>query len=663
MDIQKSGVKKIAFPSHKVACLKDRIIASMIDISFLSLLFLLLLSPFKKKLLIFQITDQPYHFFILFTLTALILVFSGLLYRVIFTITKGGTPGKLLVGLQVVNIWSGNPLTVFNVIVREFFWLLDTALLVPHLGLFAHHQRRPLHDRIADSIVISTKGRFANAPSSIEYLLSRTALFVFSCCVCFGLIFYSYSYMIQSIQEKNLLEFLGSHKGYCEAVSDAEATWPYSDPIVSRLEIALTLHSAYLIDNQCLDLEIQNAFYNNEDLDLAYLANAFITLNQSSLSDEYLKKTCQIAPDTQACSLSQIITLWTEKDWKTASQIFHSLDHKKTSPFMKVWAIKHFERVKEFDAEVKMIEQLWHIKPLKEYLMSHRVAALWGLRKKGEARIAFQSALQILPVEDSLKLSSWYCLQQLKENCTDQIISDCGDFANTIRDDSSFLESSLFSLAYIKINVCSRGDELDYIALEDEMVEMPALQFVRGLRLLKDQKIKEAKVAFKNLIQEEGHYKNNIGIFQKHSLYFEEAKETLAAITNNPSDIKNLAENWFKTDILTWNSRTLGLMLFNKAFAINDLTLATHIGSRLFEVDPYNQKLKQDLIVASYKIGQEEKAWKFLNASSVQNHTYHYSNSLSQSYLKNPTRDIASLSLQEEFQNISNDLISKFGAK
>ena len=190
MDIQKSDVKQMAFPAHKVACLKDRFIAAIIDISFLSLLFLLLLSPFKKKILIFQLTDQPYRFFTLLVLTVFILVFSGLLYRIIFTIIKGGTPGKLLLGLQVVNIWSGKPLTVFKTILREFFWLLDTAFLcVPHLGVFAHHQRRPLHDRIADSIVVSTQGRFASAPSPIASILSKATLFIFHAVSVLGLFF------------------------------------------------------------------------------------------------------------------------------------------------------------------------------------------------------------------------------------------------------------------------------------------------------------------------------------------------------------------------------------------------------------------------------------------------------------------------------------------
>ena len=450
-------------------------------------------------------------------------------------------------------------------------------------------------------------------------------------------------------------------------MTDTESIWPHDEETghsISRLEIALTLHSAHLIDNQCLDREVQHAFYNNENLDLAYLANAFITSNdRPSLSDEYLKKVCEVSPDSSACQLSQIVTLWSQKKWEEASQKFRALDYQKTKPFMKVWAIKHFERVKEFEAEEEVIQQLWHIKPLKEYLMSHRVAALWGLRRKKEALIAFQSAIQVLPTQDVLKLSSWYCLQQLKESCTDEIISNCQDFASTVKSDPLLLENNLYSLAYIKINVCSQRDNLDYIAFENEMVAMPALQLVRGMRLLKERKIKEAKIVLKNLIQEQKNITEE-NYIQQNLLYFEEAKELLVSITDNRSDIEDIAEEWLKADGSTWNARTLGLMLFNKSFAMNDLILATRIGNQLFEIDPHNQKLKQDLIIASYKTGQEKEAWTVLKTISDQNNNDHQSDHPYQNYpiyLTYPKRDIATSSPYKEFQDIQKILTSKFG--
>ena len=654
--------KEIAFPAHRVACLKDRIIASMLDLSFLSLLFLLLLAPIKRQMLIFQLTDQDQFFFMIFVLAFAILTLAGLLYRVLSTIIlKGSTPGKFLLNLKVVDIWSNQPLSIVKTIVREFFWILNTTLFcVPHLGIFAHEQRRPLHDRIADSIVISTKGRFANRPTYLEHIFCTGVIFAFSCCVCFGFVFYYYKAGLQNINKKNLLELLSSHKEVCENVSEAEAQWSYLDEVedLSRLEIALTLHGGYLIDDECLDKEVQNAFKNNENLDLAYLGNAFITSNNSKLSDEYLKKTCQIAPDSQACLLSQIVLLWTEKQWDEASQKFHSIDSLQASPFIKVWAIKHFERVKAFQDEIETIEQLWHIKPLKNYLMSHRVAALWGLRKKSHARIAFQSALHILPQEDILSLSGWYCLQNFKDSCQSEILSDCRNFTNAIHTDPSLLENSIFSLAYIKIKTCSQKDNVDYVALADEMVEMPALQLLRSMKLIQEGSLDQAAEVLKELINEEN--LNN----QKPSPYLEEGRELLALITKNHSEIQMLSEDWLAMNRLTWGERRLGLMLFHKSFAMNDLTLATRIGSQLHSLDPYNQKLQQKLIVASYKIGQEKRAWEFLQKLNAQNKTFQafqdQQEDAWETYLK-PQRNIATVSsLQEEFQNISKSLTSQF---
>ena len=229
-----------------------------------------------------------------------------------------------------------------------------------------------------------------------------------------------------------------------------------------------------------------------------------------------------------------------------------------------------------------------------------------------------------------------------------------------MKDDPLLLENNLYSLAYIKINICSQGDKLDYIGLEDEMIEMPALQLVRSMRLLKERKVKESKDMLKSLIQEQKDASEE-NYIQHNSPYFEEAKELLASITDNPSDLKDLAEDWFKADASTWNSRTLGLMLFNKSFAMNHLILATRIGNQLFEMDPYNQNLKQNLIIASYRIGQEKEAWDILRTINDQNN---HQQQKFQSYpvdLIYPTRGIATVSPQEEFQDVQKILISKFG--
>ena len=657
-------MNNLSLSTHKTACIKDRYIAFTIDFIFLATLLGLFLSPIRKYILIFEFTQQNQSLLITIFLAILASIFLIFLYRTIFTIIKGGTPGKLITGLKVVSVASGQPLSAFNIIVREFFWILSAFLLyIPHLAIFSHHQRRPVYDRIAESIVISTRGRFASAPPLLASAFGQLVVLVFTGSIIFLLTFYPYKFIKKSEEEAQMSKLLKSDETYCDKVTDTESAWLYDEEPISRLEIALTLHSAHLIDDQCLDLEAQHAFYKKENLDMAYLANAFITSNDHpKLSDKYLKKACEVSSEGQACQLGQIVNLWSQKKWEEASQKFRSLDYQKTKYFMKVWAIKHFERVKEFEAEEEIIQQLWHIKPLKEYLMSHRVASLWGLRRKKEARVAFQSAIQVLPVQDILKLSSWYCLQQLKESCTDEIISNCQNFASTVKNDPLLLENNLYALAYIRINICSQGDKLDYIALENEITEMPALQLVHAMRLLKEKKVEESKAIFKSLIEEQ---KDNIseGTYVQNNLpYFEEAKELLASVTNDPSDIKDLAEDWFKTDTSTWNARTLGLMLFNKSFAMNDLILATRIGNQLFEMDPYNQQLKQNLIIASYRMGQEKEAWdilKTLNDQTDDQQTAYYQNH--PIYLTHPTRDIATAPIQEEFQDIQKILVSKFG--
>ena len=107
--------------AHKAACIKDRYIASTIDFILLLAIFGLFLPPIRKYILMFKLTEQDGPLLVTLFLVTLMSISLVFLYRVTFTITKGGTPGKLMTGLKVVNIWSGQPLTVFHIIVREFF--------------------------------------------------------------------------------------------------------------------------------------------------------------------------------------------------------------------------------------------------------------------------------------------------------------------------------------------------------------------------------------------------------------------------------------------------------------------------------------------------------------------------------------------------------------
>ena len=78
----------------------------------------------------------------------------GAAYFVFFTLRRGGTPGKLAMGLQVVNA-DGSPCAVTTILFRETVGrYLSGLLCIGYLLIPGDREHRALHDRISDTRVV-----------------------------------------------------------------------------------------------------------------------------------------------------------------------------------------------------------------------------------------------------------------------------------------------------------------------------------------------------------------------------------------------------------------------------------------------------------------------------------------------------------------------------
>jgi len=92
------------------------------------------------------------------TLEAGIGLFSlmvGLLYQGYFVSQKGGTPGKLALGLKIVNAADGSYLSVGKAIGRYFAYMLSGIILyIGYIIAGFDSEKRALHDHICGTRVI-----------------------------------------------------------------------------------------------------------------------------------------------------------------------------------------------------------------------------------------------------------------------------------------------------------------------------------------------------------------------------------------------------------------------------------------------------------------------------------------------------------------------------
>jgi uncharacterized RDD family membrane protein YckC len=140
------------------ASAKHRLVAGFIDrffILWISLIYLLWLVSANR---IDLILDQ------LLLVVFLVLIFNSLLYPLgltLMTTLFGGSPGKLLTGIQVVDA-QGQKISFKRAFFRRYIGYMVSGMLfcLGFIWIAIDEQRRGWHDQIADTFVVIRKKQF-----------------------------------------------------------------------------------------------------------------------------------------------------------------------------------------------------------------------------------------------------------------------------------------------------------------------------------------------------------------------------------------------------------------------------------------------------------------------------------------------------------------------
>ncbi len=441
-------------PRLRLASVADRLLAFAIDFFLFSPVVHLLLSFLLRKIEVMRITAPDSV-----ELTGLMLV--GLVLTVVFVISLqtvflvllGATPGKYFLKLRVRPIdasfdsSASAKLSWPQALVRSVLWVIEVALFfVPFLEVLSHSKRRALHDRAAETVVVTLKAEGDSGPHKLESHFIRQVLVVCTLVVT--------SWIFFGVGRAYRMSLAGSYKKE-ELAESGQLCQFVDDKSNNRVDEALALFLADAVSDECVYLESDFALWGADSnaKSWASLAMAVVNKGDKKLSESYLQKTCEIAPENEACELSKYFL---GKGSAPSSQLALN----KIQPLVgnslsfKVLQAMSKERQSDFSGMSAVLQKIDH-PALIPFKLKNQVKAYWAEHDFEKARGVFQGGLLSLGASSREEISTWMCLEEIQQKCTPaEVSSACRDLKTEGSSDD--LE---FAWAAIKSKDCSRSTE------------------------------------------------------------------------------------------------------------------------------------------------------------------------------------------------------------
>lgn len=599
----------------------DRAAACVADLILFSPFAAVLVSPFRRRALEAQLLGQEKLWGETALGMILVAALAFVLYQTVFLVLWGATPGKRVMRLEVVSLWHEQtgrlrPLSAF---VRAFTWCLEVALLgLPWIALYSNERRRPFHDRISDTVVLTKDHKRAAGPPTLSELTMASGLMA-SCLAAISLVaslVLMHGTGTKSRDERTAdLEESGV---LCAQVGESSREWLMrDDDKPSRLEVALTLFGAEAIDEDCLRSEADFAFWANEDRTLGYLAKAFTQADDTDLYEQYLAKVCETDNESDACGLVRILRGNEETEVSDPEEKIAQVEREtnavnvltsvgpESQSFVRIWAIRKWMESKRPDKALELIDSLSLHKKLGFFLARERSKALWQIEKRDEARLAMRASIDALDASQRVEMARWFCFNETSEaGCSAQSRVSCGLLDAAVESADHWLAEPEVATVYLRGLSCEpelSGERL--ASLEPKMPDDESKTFVRALQRLAERKREEAVELFKKVASKG----------EKQGPYFIEANTKLVDLADDETELDSVFKTWKGIDPGEEGWDFLGGRLMERFNALSAWGKTVEVGLRLAQDEGgMKSRFAKTLVVAAYRSGNESLALGFL---------------------------------------------------
>lgn len=600
----------------------DRMAAFIADLVLFAPVMTLTVAPFRRMAFESELLGAKEDLAIAWLIVAFISLLVFCLFQAISIALFAGTPGKFLLGLRVVNIWSQGRPTFSASTIRAFSWVSELLCFgIPLLAIYSNERRRTLHDRFADTVVVTVRKSKAVSPPGMAEASMASGFYV---AIITSISILAMTSLLKGMQtaqvENSALEISMEERGtLCTSVGEARSEWIESGGAKpSRLAVALALYGSDAIDEECLKVEAEYSVWKNEEKPLAYLAKAFASAEDDRLYESYLDKACESGPSTDACRLVTFVRYRSDEstddlDEKAAAvevetQLDRMIEHlsEKSPAYLKVWTIRHLMDSRQYERALSVIDQGSPQRRMGFFFAKERGRALWSLDRKAQARLAMRASLESLEPAHKIEMTRWFCVAETAElGCSEQSRLPCGILSAAVETSSDLLEQPDVEVAYIRGEICkipSQPDNLQRIV--DSLVSKDAKDYVSALIQLPSG---ERSTAIKSL-------KRLASARKSSSPIFFEANRALIDVASSVEDLKSVKTRWWGLDPNEEGWKYLGQRLLFKFSNLKAWDQTLEIGMRMVELDRVSEEIYQALVIASYHTGKKELALNFIES-------------------------------------------------
>ncbi|MEZ4873010.1 MAG: RDD family protein [Bdellovibrionales bacterium] len=583
----------------------DRVAAFVVDHAIILIPILaLILAPFKSAIAKFMYLDQLTPMVSLMSTMALFVFISVFLYHFLFLVLYGATPGRMLFNLEVVHIDPKKDVHVLSYALRTLVWMVEACMMfLPHLAIFNHYLQRPMHDRIARTVVVNTKGEvFTPHPIEMSFARGMYSAFIMLITLIFAVPVLQVGSSLWE-QQNTPKPNVASNSALCEEVTEAFESWTQnSGRKANRLQVAITLFAGDEIDETCLESEAEMAFNTDAKLSTIYFAKSLVHRNQSELSDKYFDGVCRNDKTSKVCNITELLEQPTTEKWESFKKSLLAADDSQS--YLKVWALQHSLRTNDFNMANALVDQLQGFPKLGGYFSGVKARALWGVQKYKESETMTSKALKEITGEQKPYLTGWICSEQLARSCSYAAGETCQNLKQAVSKERRLLLMPRVAMAHIKTNECEQGENVDYMPLIRESVLDDAQVFMMVARRRQSGKMKEYQNDLFNMMRST----------EMNEVFRQEIMYRLSLDVGDRPEIREvLLKAWRESPYsLAW-ART-GQQLVKNYYDLGSFELAAKLGDRIISrQNSLNPEFKENLVLANYKAGRQLRAYEVLS--------------------------------------------------